>query len=120
MSTFTSSSCNHLVPATNGKRNAEEDKEYNNRAKKQWQQGNKKFPRLPGDDGDMDAYNRECYKYLYSFILEDKQFKQYLINGNPVIGKTFFGKLMLIMLLKKDKKVLLDYETVTKKGPSGS
>ncbi|CAB4385501.1 unnamed protein product [Rhizophagus irregularis] len=46
-----------------GKRNMEEDKEYNNRAKKQWQQGNKKFPRLPGNDGDMDAYNQECYKY---------------------------------------------------------
>ncbi|PKK57715.1 hypothetical protein RhiirC2_797554 [Rhizophagus irregularis] len=44
-----------------GKRNMEEDKEYNNRAKKQWQQGNKKFPRLPGNDGDMDAYNQECY-----------------------------------------------------------
>lgn len=37
--------------------------------------GNKKFPRLPGNDGDMDAYNQECYKYLYSFILENKQFK---------------------------------------------
>ncbi|CAG8730283.1 3546_t:CDS:2 [Rhizophagus irregularis] len=23
--------------------------------------GNKKFPRLPGNDGDMDAYNQECY-----------------------------------------------------------
>ena len=60
----------------------------------------------------MDFYNQKCYKYLCDFILKDTKFKQYLITDNLSIRKTFFGRLMLIMLLKKNKKVLLDYETV--------
>ena len=60
----------------------------------------------------MDLYNQKCYKYLCDFILKDTKFKQYLITDNLSIRKTFFGRLMLIMLLKKNKKVLLDYETV--------
>ncbi|CAG8607062.1 14533_t:CDS:2, partial [Funneliformis mosseae] len=72
-----------------------------------------KIPRLPGENEDTDIYNRECYKYLCNFILEDTEFKRYLITGNPGIGKTFFGRLMLIELLKKDNTVLLDCETFT-------
>jgi hypothetical protein len=68
---------------------------------------------LPGDAEDMNVYNRECYKYLCNFILEDTKFNRYLITGNPGIGKTFFGRLMIVVLLKKNKKVLLDFETVT-------
>ncbi|CAG8531902.1 4462_t:CDS:2 [Funneliformis caledonium] len=79
-----------------------------------------KIPRLPGENEDTDIYNRECYKYLCNFILEDTEFKRYLITGNPGIGKTFFGRLMLIELLKKDKTVLLDCETfMVRIKPSG-
>ncbi|GBB96799.1 hypothetical protein RclHR1_28370003 [Rhizophagus clarus] len=106
--------------------------EEDNRAKKQWQKDKNRFqnlinslpeinvqdkvfkiPSLPGDKGDMDIYNRECYEYLRNFILNDTKFSRYLITGNPGIGKTFFGRLMLIVLLKENKKVLLDYEAVT-------
>ncbi|PKC08480.1 hypothetical protein RhiirA5_376240 [Rhizophagus irregularis] len=72
-----------------------------------------KIPRLPGDNEDTYIYNRECYKYLCNFILEDTKFRRYLITGNPGIGKTFFGRLMLIELLKRNKSVLLDCETFT-------
>ena len=60
----------------------------------------------------MDIYNRECYKHLCNFILEDTKFKRYLITENPGIGKTLFGRLMLVVLFKGNKKVLLDYETI--------
>ncbi|CAB4446157.1 unnamed protein product [Rhizophagus irregularis] len=72
-----------------------------------------KIPRLPGDNGDTYIYNRECYKYLCNFILKDTKFRRYLVTGNPGIGKTFFGRLMLIELLKRNKSVLLDCETFT-------
>lgn len=68
---------------------------------------------MPGDNGNIVVYNRECYNYLRNFILEDTNFHRYLITGNPGVGKTFFGRLMLIVLLKKNKKVLLDYEACT-------
>ncbi|CAI2175444.1 2944_t:CDS:2 [Funneliformis geosporum] len=121
-------------PATTGKRKMVEDEDEEFRAKKEklQQQDMEKFrnlieslstintqdqvfkvPKLPGDDGDMAIYNRTCYKYLCKFILEDKEYKRYLVTGNPGVGKTFFGRLMLIELLKNNKAVLLDYETIT-------
>ncbi|RGB25757.1 hypothetical protein C1646_771313 [Rhizophagus diaphanus] len=72
-----------------------------------------KIPSLPEDKRDMDIYSRECYKYLRDFILKDTKFSRYLITGNLGIGKTFFGRVMLIVLLKENKNVLLDYEIVT-------
>lgn len=39
--------------------------------------------------------------------MNDTSYQRYLITGNPNIGKTYFGKLMLTKLLKENKSVLL-------------
>ncbi|RGB21947.1 hypothetical protein C1646_678189 [Rhizophagus diaphanus] len=70
-------------------------------------------PALPGDDTDTVIYNRSCYGYLRDFILKDKLLNRYCITGNPGIGKSYFGRLMLVELLKQQKSVLIDYEGFT-------
>ncbi|CAI2166406.1 13195_t:CDS:2 [Funneliformis geosporum] len=70
-------------------------------------------PALPGDDTDTVIYNRSCYIYLRDFILNDKIFNRYCITGNPGIGKVYFGRIMLVELLKQKKSVLIDYEGFT-------
>ncbi|GES76651.1 hypothetical protein GLOIN_2v1761221 [Rhizophagus clarus] len=93
---------------TTGKRRMVEDEE-DNRAKKQWQKDKNRFQNLINNLPEINVQD----KYLRNFILNDTKFSRYLITGNPGIGKTFFGRLMPIVLLKENKKVLLDYEAVT-------
>jgi hypothetical protein len=68
---------------------------------------------LPGSKKSTVIYNRECYDYLRNFIIEDKKFDQYCITGNPGIGKTYFGILLLVALLRKNFSVLLDNKDST-------
>jgi len=70
-------------------------------------------PVLPGDDKDTVIYNRSCYGYLRDFILNDTLLNRYCITGNPGIGKSYFGKVMMVELLKQKKSVLIDYEGFT-------
>jgi hypothetical protein len=72
-----------------------------------------KVPKLPGNEKDTTVYNRKCYSYLRDFILKDKKYKRYCITGNPGIGKTYFGMLMLVEFLKQNKSVLIDYKGFT-------
>jgi hypothetical protein len=71
------------------------------------------FSPLPGDDSKTAIYKRKCYNYFHSFILTNKCYNRFLITGNPGIGKTYFGRLMLIKLLKSGKKVLFDCKDYT-------
>lgn len=72
-----------------------------------------KISGLSENNRNTDIYNQEYYKYLCNFIFEDSEFKWYLITGNLDIRKTFFGKLILIELFKKNKTILLNNETFT-------
>ncbi|PKK65793.1 hypothetical protein RhiirC2_868652 [Rhizophagus irregularis] len=72
-----------------------------------------RVPPLPGDSEYTTIYNRQCYPYFREFIFNDKDFKRYFITGNPGIGKTYFGRLLLITLLKKGKTVLMDHKDFT-------
>src|SRR5688500_12422576 len=61
-------------------------------------------------------YNRACYSHLREFILESKEgksFRRFCITGNPGIGKTYFGMLLLVDLLKKGHSVLIDNKDYT-------
>ncbi|CAB4376823.1 unnamed protein product [Rhizophagus irregularis] len=119
-------------PATTGKRRLEDSGEENGNPKKEKlgqkdkelvlnlinnlpDTNDKVFtvPALPGDDTDIVIYNRSCYGYLRDFILNDKLLNRYCITGNPGIGKSYFGRLMLVELLKRQKSVLIDYEGFT-------
>ena len=71
------------------------------------------LPLLPGDVNKTSIYKRECYNYLRSFILNNNLHNRFLITGNPGIGKTYFGRLMLVELLKIGKKVLFDSKDCT-------
>jgi hypothetical protein len=68
---------------------------------------------LPGDVKKTAIYNRNCYSYFRNFILNDKYYSRYFITGNPGIGKTYFGRLMLVELLKRGKIVLVDCKDCT-------
>src|SRR5438105_2160947 len=70
-------------------------------------------PPLPGEVNKTSIYNRNCYKYFRNFILNDKDYKRYFITGNPGIGKTYFGRLMLVELLKSGNIVLIDCKDLT-------
>ncbi|CAG8532944.1 4828_t:CDS:2 [Rhizophagus irregularis] len=72
-----------------------------------------RVPPLPGDSEYTTIYNRQCYPYFREFIFNDKDFKRYFITGNPGIGKTYFGRLLLVTLLKKGKTVLMDHKDFT-------
>ena len=65
-------------------------------------------PPLPGEVDRTAIYNRECYNYYRSFILSNKNedLSRFLIIGNPGIGKTYFGRLMLVVLLKRGNTVV--------------
>ncbi|RGB24662.1 hypothetical protein C1646_594662, partial [Rhizophagus diaphanus] len=61
-------------------------------------------------------FNRGCYGYLSKFILDDidnNTLDRYCITGNPGVGKSYFGILMLVELVKRNKSVLIDYEGFT-------
>ncbi|CAB4417411.1 unnamed protein product [Rhizophagus irregularis] len=73
-----------------------------------------KLPPLPGDDNKTAIYKRKCYNYLNSYIFNNNnRYNRFLIIGNPGIGKTYFGRLMLVELLKRGKKVLFDNKDCT-------
>ncbi|CAG8441789.1 14959_t:CDS:2 [Cetraspora pellucida] len=71
------------------------------------------IPQFPGTDGDSIIYNRKCYTYFRDFIFGDRDFMRYCIIGNPGIGKTYFGRLMLVDLLKQGQSVLIDCQGCT-------
>ncbi|CAG8822967.1 20010_t:CDS:2, partial [Gigaspora rosea] len=71
------------------------------------------IPQFPGTAEDTINYNRKCYTYFRDFIFGDRNFMRYCITGNPGIGKTYFGRLMLVELLKQGKSVLIDFEGCT-------
>jgi len=70
-------------------------------------------PPLPGDVKKTAIYNRKCYNYYRNLILNDESYNRYFITGNPGIGKTYFGRLMLVELLKKGNTVLIDCKDLT-------
>ncbi|CAG8676130.1 16323_t:CDS:2 [Funneliformis mosseae] len=70
-------------------------------------------PPLPGEVSTMEIYNRGCYDYFRKFILNNKSHNRFLITGNPGIGKTYFGRLMLVELLQSKKPVLIDCKDCT-------
>jgi len=73
-------------------------------------------PPLPGTEADTIIYNRECYFYLRKFMFESnegKEFDRFCITGNPGIGKTYFGILLLVELLSKGQSVLIDNKDYT-------
>ena len=70
-------------------------------------------PQLPGEVGTVEIYNRGCYDYFRKFILNNKSHNRFLITGNPGIGKTYFGRLMLVELLQSKKPVLFDCKDCT-------
>ncbi|RGB28092.1 hypothetical protein C1646_673495 [Rhizophagus diaphanus] len=80
-------------------------------------------PALPKSDTATTIFNRECYGYLRDFILndiDDNGLNRYCITGNPGIGKSYFGILMLVELIKRNKSVLIDYEGFTARiSPNG-
>src|SRR5437762_14234099 len=67
------------------------------------------LPPLPRIDKAI-VYHRKCYEYIRDFILRDESYVRYYITGNPGIGKTYFGRLMLVELLKQGKQVLRSEE----------
>ena len=81
------------------------------------------MPPLPGSDTATTIFNRKCYGYLRDFILNDieaNRLNRYCITGNPGIGKSYFGILMLVELIKRNKSVLIDYEGFTARiSPNG-
>ncbi|KAF0429612.1 crinkler family protein [Gigaspora margarita] len=71
------------------------------------------IPQFPGTSADTIIYNRKCFTYFRDFILGDRNYMRYCITGNPGIGKTYFGRLMLVELLKQGQSVLIDSKGFT-------
>ncbi|CAG8465163.1 14297_t:CDS:1 [Rhizophagus irregularis] len=69
------------------------------------------------------VFNRKRYGYLRDFILNGinaNKLNRSCITGNPGIGKSYFGILMLVELIKRNKSVLIDYEGfATRISPNG-
>jgi hypothetical protein len=70
-------------------------------------------PPLPGEVNIAAIYKRNCYDYYRDFILNNTAHNRFLITGNPGIGKTYFGRLMLVELLQRGKEVLFDCKDCT-------
>ncbi|CAG8673861.1 1455_t:CDS:2, partial [Funneliformis caledonium] len=68
---------------------------------------------LPGEVDKIAIYNRKCYNYYRNLILNNESHNRFLITGNPGIGKIYFGRLMLVELLKKGNKVIFDCKDCT-------